>query len=169
MRGRALLLCAASIGFLASCESSTDGTYYDYVAFMHPMKENPAITTAAVANAKGDFTANLDGDILTYTFRFSGLSSNATLAHIHGPAVQTANAGVIVNFDDAANGRTITLGATSGTASGTISLAASTIYGTAPNTFGGDSLKKLLDNGRLYVNVHTVTNGGGEIRGQIVH
>ena len=164
MRGRALLLCAASIGFLVSCDSSTDGTYYDYVAFMHPMKENPALTTAAVANAKGDFTANLDGDILTYSFRFSGLSSNATLAHIHGPALQTANAGVIVNFDDAANGRTITLGATEGTASGTISLAATTMYGAV----SGDSLRKLLNIGRLYVNVHTATNGGGEIRGQIV-
>jgi hypothetical protein len=34
-------------------------------------------------------------------------------------------------------------------------------------TVSGDSLKTLLDAGQLYVNVHTVANGGGEIRGQI--
>jgi hypothetical protein len=167
MRGRALLLCAASIGFLASCESSTDGTYYDYVAYMHPMKEIPALSAANLAlaaNARGDFTANLDGDILTYSFRFSGLSSNSTAAHIHGPATTAASTGVIVNFDDATNGRTITLGATSGTASGTISLAASTMYGAV----SGDSLRKLLNGGLLYVNVHSTTIPAGEVRGQIV-
>lgn len=166
MRGRALLLCAASIGFLASCESSTDGTYYDYVAFMHPMKEVPALSAANLAlaaNAKGDFTANLEGDILTYSFRFSGLSSNATAAHIHGPATTAASTGVIVNFADTANGRTITVGQ-SGTASGTISLASTTMYGAV----SGDSLRKLLNGGLLYVNVHTTTIPAGEIRGQIV-
>jgi hypothetical protein len=167
MRGRALLLCAASIGFLVSCESSTDGTYYDFVAFMHPMKEVPAMSAANLAlaaNAKGDFTANMDGDIMTYSFRFSGLSSNATAAHIHGPGTPTQSAGVIVNFDDAANGRTITLGAQSGTASGTISFAPTTMYGAV----SGDSLRKLLNSGLLYVNVHSATIGAGEVRGQIV-
>jgi hypothetical protein len=34
-------------------------------------------------------------------------------------------------------------------------------------TVSGDSLRKLLDLGQLYVNVHTAANQGGEIRGQI--
>ena len=34
-------------------------------------------------------------------------------------------------------------------------------------TVSGDSLRKLLDLGLLYVNVHSQTFQGGEIRGQI--
>jgi hypothetical protein len=34
-------------------------------------------------------------------------------------------------------------------------------------TVSGDSLLKLFDAGMVYVNVHTPSNGGGEIRGQI--
>ena len=40
---------------------------------------------------------------------------------------------------------------------------------TISTTVNGDSLKKLLLAGNAYVNIHTVSNPGGEIRGQIVH
>jgi hypothetical protein len=32
----------------------------------------------------------------------------------------------------------------------------------------GDSLKKLLLAGKTYVNIHTTTNQGGEIRAQLI-
>jgi hypothetical protein len=78
-------------------------------------------------------------------------------------------AGVILNFNPSVvPGVTFTgLGtATSGTASGTVTL-------TAANTFGnsavhGDSIEKLLLAGATYVNIHTATNPAGEIRAQIV-
>ena len=56
---------------------------------------------------------------------------------------------------------------TSGTASGTVNMAGPAI----PNgfTISGDSLRKAMDAGMAYVNVHSTPNfGGGEIRGQIV-
>jgi hypothetical protein len=34
-------------------------------------------------------------------------------------------------------------------------------------TVNGDSLRKLLLNGAAYVNIHTTSNPGGEIRGQV--
>ena len=53
--------------------------------------------------------------------------------------------------------------ATSGTASGTITLGDRR----SSATVNGDSLKKLLLAGNAYANIHTTSNGGGEIRGQI--
>lgn len=35
-------------------------------------------------------------------------------------------------------------------------------------TINGDSVKKLLFNGASYANIHTTSNGAGEIRGQII-
>ena len=161
MRGRALVWCAIAAGLITACESSTDTTP-KYIAGMHPMKENPAIVTSG---GNGEFTATLSGNTLTYSFNFKGLTSNSTLAHIHGPATSGVNIGVLVNFDAAASGRTITLGATEGTASGTIDISPTAAI-TA--TVNGDSLRKLLEDGKLYVNVHSVNFGAGEIRGQIV-
>jgi hypothetical protein len=98
-----------------------------------------------------------------------------TLGHIHGPFTvgQTTgnSAGVILNFDPTVTGTplsstaTFTKGATSGSAGGTVTLNASTAISTTVN---GDSLKKLLLAGLTYANVHTASNGAGEIRGQIV-
>jgi hypothetical protein len=34
-------------------------------------------------------------------------------------------------------------------------------------TVKGDSLRKLLFAGKTYVNIHTTSNTGGEIRGQV--
>jgi hypothetical protein len=164
MRGRAILLGAVAAGLMIACESSTESNLPDYIAGLSPMKENPAITTST---ATGEFTATLSGNTLTYNFTFTGLGSNSTLAHIHGPATApTQNVGVLINFDDATNGRTFTVGATSGTGSGTVDLSPTAT--TANVNVNGDSLRKLLDAGRLYVNVHSVNFGGGEIRGTIV-
>jgi hypothetical protein len=46
-----------------------------------------------------------------------------------------------------------------------VKLVAST---TISQTVNGDSLKKLLLANKTYANIHTATNGAGEVRGQIV-
>ena len=76
---------------------------------------------------------------------FAGLTTPATAAHIHGPAAPGQNAAVI-----------LPLTATAGT-SGTI---------TGTGTLSSANATNLL-NGLTYVNVHTSTFPGGEIRGQI--
>jgi trimeric autotransporter adhesin len=113
----------------------------------------------------GSFTATLDTttNLFTYDITFSGLTSNVTLGHIHGPAAVGVNTGTTINFGTLA-GATFSLGATSGTAHGSVTLTAATAITAAMN---GDSLKKLLFAGLTYSNIHTTNNGGGEIRGQI--
>lgn len=165
MRGRTLMLFAAAAGLVTACESSNDpAPPTRYSAAMNGANErpNPVTTTAT-----GTFAATLGAnDVLTYTITYTGLTSNSNLAHIHGPVLATGNAaaGVLINFNDPNNLRTITLGATSGTGTGTIDLKVA-----APNNANvtADSLKKLLNSAKLYVNVHSTTNPSGEILGII--
>lgn len=164
MRVRSLMLFAAAAGLITACEDSTDPAPVTYSATLNGANERPA---AVATTATGSFNATLGAnDILSYTVTFTGLSSNSSNAHIHGPIPATGNAaaGVLIPFNDAANGRTITLGATSGTGSGTIDLKLP-----APNNaaVSADSLKKLFNTGKLYVNLHSTTNPGGEIAGII--
>lgn len=161
MRGSAVLLFVAVAAVVTACESSEED--HEYRASLSGSQEVPPVTTTT---ATGTFEAEIeDGStILTYDLVFNGLGSNAAQAHIHGPAAVGVNANVLVDLNAPTAGRTITLGATSGTATGTINLAVGSVI-TA--TVSGDSLRKLFDAGQLYVNVHTASVGSGEIRGQI--
>jgi CHRD domain len=89
---------------------------------------------------------SLEGNTLTYTITFSGLSAPATAAHIHGPTNTTGSIGVIVPFANVPS-------ATAGTISGTTTVS--------------DTIKGYLLSGLAYANIHNTNNGGGEIRGQI--
>jgi CHRD domain-containing protein len=160
MRGRSLMMFVALVGFATACEDDDD-VRARYSATLSGANERPNPVTS---NGTGTFEATLDeNNILHYAITFSGLTSNSTLAHIHGPATAAQAIGVLVNFDAAGSGRVITLGATSGTAAGTIDLNAA-----ITTTVSGDSLLKLLNNGNSYVNIHSVNFGAGEIRGQII-
>ena len=108
----------------------------------------------------GSVLINLTGTTLTFSSgTFSGLSGNANNAHIHGPAPIGTPAGVLYNL----GGPIIPLGSTAGTISGTVSLIANPV----PNYSIAQQLAD-LNNGRWYVNIHSVTFPGGEIRGQIL-
>jgi hypothetical protein len=164
MRGRALLTFIVAVVATAlgtACESTTE-TKVTYAATLSGAQEVPAVTTSGT----GTFSATLDqsSNILSYTLTYSGLGTAATQAHIHGPAAVGVSADVLVDLGTSTTtGRTLTLG-TSGSGGGTINLSGTSIIS---GTVTGDSLRKLLDSGNAYVNVHTATNGGGEIRGQI--
>lgn len=163
-RGFVLTMAAALIAALA-CGDDTTAPVSKIVTFkatMNGATEVPSNTTTG----SGVFDATLDTstNVFTYTFSFTGLSSNTTLGHIHGPAATGANAGTTINFATLPNA-TFTLGATSGTGGGTATLN-STFQVTAG--INGDSLRKLILINMTYVNIHTTTNGGGEIRGQLI-
>ena len=81
--------------------------------------------------------------MLTYDMEYSGLTGPVTAAHLHGPADPGANAPVLVPFQ----------------------AAPSPIKGTATLT---DAQVADLMAGKMYANIHTAANPGGEIRGQMV-
>jgi hypothetical protein len=167
MQKHALTLATALLGagLTTACGSSksTAPSNITYTATLAGTNEVPAKTT----NGTGTFTGTLNPttNVLTYTVIYSGLGTNVTLGHIHGPADAATNANVIVNFAAPENGSgTLAVGATSGQATGSVSLTGTV---NAQRAISGDSLRKLLDAGMTYANIHTTANGGGEIRGQI--
>jgi glucose/arabinose dehydrogenase/plastocyanin len=95
-------------------------------------------------------TLALVGNQLTFNLGYQGLSSAATAAHIHGPATAAQTAGVLVDLAPF-NGGALGI---EGRFSGTITLTP-------------DQLASVID-GLTYVNIHTSTHPGGEMRGQIV-
>src|ERR1700723_260489 len=108
-----------------------------YKAALDGKSENPPTTST------GTGTADIDYDAATKKLTYTGLSGPATAAHFHGPAEVGKNAGVEVAIP----------GATSSPAEGSATLT--------------DAQAADLAAGKLYVNVHTAANPGGEIRGQV--
>lgn len=110
------------------------------------------LTTAQAAvegDGSGTATFNLKGDEVEFEITVTGLTGDITVAHIHaGPA---GNGGPPV--------RTLTDDFVGNTASGVWRSS-----DTEPLT--AERIQALVDGG-LYVNIHTVANGPGEVRGQI--
>lgn len=95
----------------------------------------------------GTGTADIDYDPaskkISWKLTYSGLTGPAKAAHFHGPAEPGKNAGVVLAIP----------GATKSPAEGSATLT--------------DAQAAELEAGKLYVNVHTEANPGGEIRGQV--
>ena len=112
-----------------------------FKATLDGKSENPPTTST------GTGTADIDYDPatkkLSWKLTYSGLTGPATAAHFHGPAEAGKDAGVEVAIP----------GATSSPAEGSATLT--------------DAQAADLASGKLYVNVHTAANPGGEIRGQV--
>lgn len=169
---RITILIAVSIAAIACGGGGAAGTptvvtggstnLQTFRATMNGPSEVPATTSAGT----GTFVATLDTvtNVFTYDVTFTGLTSAAILAHIHGPAVVGVNAGTTIDFTSLP-GAAFDLGTTTGKGHGAVVLSASN---SITSGMSGDSLKKLLFAGLTYVNVHTSNNAGGEIRGQIV-
>jgi hypothetical protein len=88
---------------------------------------------------------SLDGNTLTYHIPYQGLVAGASAAHIHGPADSGMNEGVLQGLAGAAG--------VAGALSGSAEISADT--------------REALLTGRGYVNIHTPSYQGGEIRGQV--
>ena len=121
-----------------------------------PISLDPSQEPGGGGTGSGSGTVTLAGVTLTLDIAFSGLSDNATAAHIHGPAGPGTNAAVLYGLN-----AVTTLGATTGTISGTVTV----VDGT-----GGFTIAQQLQQlhaGLWYVNIHTTNHPAGEIRGQL--
>jgi hypothetical protein len=112
-------------------------------------------------NAIGAATLTVRNGSVDFEITASNLIG-VRLAHIHGPASQDVAAGILVTLltPVAAPGFNVANGTVS---EGSFPSAAFTLA----TGVSLDSVLVLMRNGQAYVNVHTVANGGGEIRGQI--
>jgi hypothetical protein len=132
----------ATLAFAAAVALSGPAFADKFKAALDGKSEVPANTSA------GKGTADIDYDAaskkMTYKLTYSGLSGPATAAHFHGPAEAGKNAGVAVPIANAGT---------------------SPVEGSATLT---DAQAADLMAGKLYVNVHTAANPGGEIRGQVM-
>ena len=130
-----------------------------------PGNENP---TVVASSSGGEIGAGITFDDVTLALTinvgwgsgngFSDLTGPASAGHIHGPTTDpaptsfTESAGILIPLDSAPF--TWNPSATNGSATGTVTLTA----GQANDLLAG----------KLYVNIHTGANGGGEIRGYLV-
>lgn len=109
-------------------------------------QEVPPPPVATTGTAMATVTVNAVTRAISVSGTYSGLTSNQTLAHIHSGAFGVQG-GVLINLSGT--------GGTAGSFSGSGVLTSGQF-----NTFlAGD----------LYLNLHTVSNGSGELRGQIVN
>lgn len=145
----------AAVGGFIACNDSTAPASTTYISTLNGTNEKPnAVTTPATGTA----TYVLTGNELAYTITVNGLTSNTTMSHIHVGSSAVAGPIVVPYTVYAIQNGLVT--------TGVIDLSKPVASGA--NTITGDSLRVLLNNGNAYTNVHTGTNPGGEIRGQIV-
>lgn len=137
---RVLLATALSAAFVASASAAS----VTYMAKLTGAKEVPKTDSKGTGTFDGTFDTQTK--VLKYTLTFEGLSGPATAAHIHGPATKTTTAGVIAPLGEKNPTSPVT---------GSVTLT--------------DDQAKELRSTKLYVNVHTAANPGGEIRGPIYH
>lgn len=106
--------------------------------------EVPAVTSSATGTISGTYTPSTKS--LNYTVTYAGLTGPATAAHLHYGDAKHTTAAPTVPFTGVPS-------AASGTFSGTVTL----------NAMQADSLTA----GRIYANIHTTANSGGELRANL--
>ena len=111
-----------------------------YKATLNGATEVPANDTKGTGAIEASYDTATK--TLTWSGEYAGLTGPAVAAHFHGPAAPGTNAGVLVPVD----------------------AKASPFKGSA--TLTDDQAKDFAD-GKVYFNVHTAANKGGEIRGQL--
>ena len=151
---KTLLVVGALLAGLAVAQAQS------FTVNLDPQQEaNPPGTRSG----SGSGTMSLSGNTLTIAITFSGLSGTFSADHIHGPAANSpsSTAGILYSLIPLT---TTSAGGTAGTINGNITLVAN------PNgtTWSIAQQMSQLNSGMWYVNIHTGTFGGGEIRGQIL-
>jgi hypothetical protein len=130
--------------------TSAGATSYTISASADGAQETPPVITLGTGTLTGTYDDVTNS--LIWSGTFTGLNSGTTTAHFHGPAAPGVGpAGVQVGMTGGAN--IFPLGVTSGAFSGSATIT--------------DTQESQLLAGLWYMNIHTATSAGGEIRGQV--
>jgi hypothetical protein len=160
------LLAIAGVLALALTTASADEGPTHFSTSMTGFEETPPILT----NGSGTFHATIQGNALTYTETFGGLTSPVTQSHIHFAERGVAGSIFVFLCSSLGNGPAGTQAcpAGGGTITGTVT-AANVLGVTGQNITAGEfaELLRILRSGDAYVNVHTTRFPAGEIRGQL--
>lgn len=141
-----IFIRVAVISVLLILPTWSQAAIYSLSASLDGSQEVPP--NASPGTGAGMMTYDDATNQLNWNISFSGLLTGTTASHFHGPAAPGVNAGVQV---------TIPLGAYAGMTSGTL-------IGMATLTVTQEA--QLLSD-LWYINIHTSTFPGGEIRGQV--
>jgi len=137
-----------------------------FAARMSGFNEVPPIFT----DGNGMFRATIDGNQLTYTETFGGLTSNVTQSHIHF-GEQGVNGGIFLFLcSNLGNGPAGTPACPAAGGTVTRTVGATDIVAVAAQNVPAANFAaalRILRSGDAYVNVHTVMFPAGEIRGQV--
>jgi CHRD domain len=127
------------------------------------LQETPVIWT----QARGSFSAEVEGNQITFQLRYSGLEGgNASVAHLH--LGQRDVAGLVIAFLCGGGGQAACPAGASATVNGTI--VAANVVGPAGQGIAAGQFDKLvaaIRAGVVYANVHNAMFPNGEIRGQL--
>jgi hypothetical protein len=142
---RRRVLVAAALALAGLAASGAIAAPASFTVPLSGAQQVPSVQT----NGSGTATLTYDPATrrLTWSVTFSGLSSDATMAHFHGPAATGKNAGVLIWISKQG------------------SAPASPITG--ETTLTPEQAQQFAA-GDWYVNVHTKEHPGGEIRGQVM-
>lgn len=124
-----------------------------YTAVLTGASEVPVNASTGTGNAT--VVLNAAQTQLSISCQFQGLSSSYTASHIHGPAAVGVNAGVKWGFVGTTAGWVFGAGNMSGTITNFL------VTGITATDVAN------LNAGLFYVNIHSSTFPGGELRGQL--
>jgi CHRD domain/PEP-CTERM motif len=143
-----------------------------YLADLDGPSEAPPNSSPGIGTAKVTF--DLDLVTMRVEASFSGLTGNVTAAHIHC-CTSSAFAGTAIVASVTPTFTGFPSGATFGTYDKTFDMTLASSYNATFITNNGGTVSSAMnallsgmDNGKAYLNIHTSTFGGGEIRGFLV-
>lgn len=156
MVGVAAFIAVAGIAAACNSGSSIGGFDVDR-SFTIPLTTTEEVPTPTPSPATGSAEVIIYPQEIQYRLTAASMT-RITAAHIHVGAPGVAGPIVVFLFSAASGG--------TGPVSGQFAMGTITAQSLVP-TVSLDSLKNLLKSGNSYVNVHTIVNPAGEIRGQV--